>query len=733
MSVARRLARLSQQYPFHSPHRYAVTPPTLHCRCLAYQAIASRSTERKTAHDITHPSTHSNQPNGDANSASSSPPPLFAPLLSSILTFIQRRAQPAEQSSSSTSSRPASSQPTTQHKSPYASLFSSASPALDLDDPSISLLFPRLPLPPPPPLHPQPPFPVPPVTRTDTRGSPTAHAAYSQWFKSQPLRTQLHVLLMQAATADARFVYHLERLVARRGEPNWEDEMASVSRRRMSDVRKRLKREDMVLEAMWKKERSEVEWRQIEQGRERLLVEHRGRHWQERWILFENKLKSDSGTAEERKGWMYERNRAEAEIRAHVRLLGFTNEATMELKAADLMRDTREGILKEWRWQDKAGVKRREKDLNEWKVRIVRSLVVEQAEWHETFARQKAVALQMAARQRKRRVSVATELRPIDWSHPPQSYDELLASFCYQHSERYKLELWRQHWYVNEMEQRAYEQQHLEAEDSQFRQRARFRAKLRTESKMLAAVQAEQAALEQGKRQSLRTLVHSWLSPIRSPLNGWHVYLLLRQVVGEGQLVVGLTTAAPGRTSEEVFNSAPVAGAVPPAPLPPSIAVTPFSWPYMLSYVSETARASAPVVRVREEEDGSAGGGATNVVIEVRNARRDAMVWMYEAMRDARAAAGNPDGASWGQVVRVSREGESEADIHGVESVGGGAVDSGGEHGWCVVDMGDVVLQTHSEDDTSGVTARRWLSEDQAKKRLSAIFVSRVNIITAAG
>ena len=733
MSVAQRLARLSQQYPFHPLRRCcAAGRPTLHNRCLGYQSSASRAAEHKAADENSLLPADGSEVNGRADNAAPAPPPLFAPLLSSILTFMQRRAQQAQQSPS-TAPHTAASEPSTRHSPPSTSQPSFASPTVDLDDPAISLLFPRLPLLPPPPLHPQPPFPVPPVSRTIARTSPAAYATYSKWYNSLPLRTRLHVLLMKAATADARFVLYLERLAARKGEAGWEEEMAAVSRRRMAEVRVRSKREDKLLEAMWQEERTVADWQQMEKDRDKLIVELRGRHWQERWIRLDSQLKSDAGTAEERKTWLYERNRAEAEIRAHVRLLGHTNRETMERKIADLLRETRNGTVSEWRWQDKARIKRRESELHEWKARTVRAMLTEQAEWHEVFTRQRAVELQKAARQREHRVAaVATELQPIDWSHPPQSFDELLTSFCYQHSERYKLELWRQRWYIDETAQRAHEQQHLTSDDRRFKQRARFSARLRTEAKLLAAVQDEQAATERQKRQSIRSIVQSYLSPIRSPLTGWHVYQLLRLVVREGQLV-GLSTAVSGRTSEEVFDGVSLAGAVPPAPLPASIAVTPFSWPYMLSYVAETARASMPVVRVREEEDGSTGGGAANIVIEVRNTRRDAVVWMYEAMREVRASISHADWVTWGQVVRVGRGGEAEADGEGMEAVGGGAADAGGEHGWCVLDMGDVVVQTHSEDDTSGVSARRWLSEAETKQRLSAISVTRINIITAAG
>ena len=733
MSVAQRLARLSKQYPFYPSRCSILTRPTVHHRYLASQASVSRAAERKQADDIPQQPTDSEHVNGDtvADAASATPPPLFAPLLGSILNFIQRRAQPAQQSTTSTPHN-TTTQTLTQHASPSTSASSSPSLAVDLDDPAISHLFPRLPLPQPPPLYPRPPFPVPPVTRTTTLHSPTAYAAYNSWFNSLPQRTQLHVVLGQAATADARFVLWLERMVARKGEAGWEEEMAALSRRRMAQVRARSRREQKLLEAMWRREKTEVEWRQIERGREKLKVESRGRQWQERWLSYDRRLKSDGGTADQRQMWQYERNRAETEIRANVRLLGLLDEEAIDAKVAELMRETQNGTLNEWRWPDKAAVKRRERALSEWKARTVRSALAEQEGWHDKFAKEQAAIQKMVVRQ-SRRQAVAKELRAIDWSNPPQTFDELLASFCYRHSKRYKLELWKHGWYITEIAMRSLE---LPLNDtSRHNQNQRYRARLHTEAKLFAAVQAEHAAAEQRKRRSIRSIVRSHLLRVGSQMTGWHVYQLLRSVVGEGQLV-GLSSALPQRTSEDVFSGASVAGMVPPAPLPPSIAVTPISWPLMLSYVSESARASVPVVRVREEDDGSSGtNGASsgNIVIELRNARRDVVVWMYEAMREVRMATDSSDAVTWGQVVRVGRDGETEGDGDSVEAVRDSASDAGGEHGWCVLDMGAVVVQTHSEDDTSGVTARRWLSEEDAKKRLSAVSVSRINIITAAG
>ena len=725
MSVAQRLARLSQQYPFHPVGRCVFTRSAQPSRCLAYQATASRAVEQKHLDDVRHPPGDS-----DSRSASQPRPPLFAPLLDSILSFIQRRAQPSQQTSTTPATPPThASHETTPHTASSTALASSAAAGLDLDDPAISLLFPRLPLPTPPPLHPKPPFPVPPINRTHARQSATGQAAYTKWFQSLLPRTQLHVLLMTAATTDSRFMQHLETVAARKGEAGWEDNMAALSTRRMTQVRLRSKREDEVLEAMWRRKRPDSDWRLIQRGRDKQIAENRIRYWQERWLVYDNRLKSDSGTAERRKRWSYERARMESEIRAHLRLIGMTNGAKMDAKMVELMREARNGTFGEWRWHGQARWQRREQQLHNWKARTVRSLLAEQAKWHEEFARQHATVKRLVVRRRKRRVvTVATELQPIDRSNPPQSFEELLESFCYLHSEHYKLEVWRQRWYITEMAQRAHEQPNLTSA-VRARQKARFRAKRFTEVKLLAVVQTQQAAFERQKRQAIRTIVLTHLLPLRSALNGWHVYQLLRSVAGDGQLV-GLSPGAPVRTTEELFDSLSLP-ASPPAPLPSSIAVTPFSWPYMLSFVSDTARATMPTVRVREEEDGSTAGGAVNLVIEVRNVRRDAVVWMYEAMREARAASSHSHSVSWGQVVRVNRGSETEADSDGVQAAGS-AADGGGEQGWCVLDMGDLVVQTHSEDDTSGVKARRWLTEDEAKKRLSAVSITRINIITAA-
>ena len=759
MSVAQRLARLSQQYPFYSqPARSAA----YRHRCLSTQASASRASDRKQPEQTPPPPTNSDQPHQEASAENaveadglSTPPALYAPLLGSIMKFIQRRAQQQQQQHSTAQEQhnvltqqpatPFHSQPTAAPapSQPQPHPHPQPQPALDLDDPAISLLFPRLPLPPPPPLRLHPPFPTPPVPHSAGRTSPAAHAVYSAWYSALPLRQQAHVLLMQAAVADGRFVGHLERVAAGRLRSDsavWEAEMAALSRRRMSDIRKRTQREDEVLEAMWRKEKSAAEWAQITNGRNKLVMEAKGRRWQERWLEMDGKLKSHTASEHERKTWLYERNRAEAEVRAHVRLLGHSNEAaTVEHRIASLLRDLRAGTANdEWQWRDKTGIKRRERELQEWKARMVRSLLAEQAQWHEEFAKQQATMAKLTARQRRQTV-VATALRPIDRSNPPQTVDDLLACFLLHNSERYKLELWRHHWYINETAHRTLEQQQHanHAANNRIKQHARFMAKLKTEARLLTAVHAEHSTLERHKRHTVRSLTTTYLSPLSRPLTGWHVYQLLTMLVAQAQgRLVGVSAAvlAAQRTSEDLFSSVSLAGVVAPTPLPPSMVVTPFSWPYMLSYASsETARGGVPVVRVRYEEDagGSGGGSGGGVVIEVRNVRRDAVVWMYEAMRDARAA----DGVSFGEVVRVNRTSDS-ADSDGAEVSGGSggtASADGGEHGWCVLDMGDVVVQTHSEDDTSGVTARRWLSDDEVKKRLSAMPVTRFNIITAAG
>ena len=515
--------------------------------------------------------------------------------------------------------------------------------------------------------------------------------------------------------------------------------MAALSRQRMVEVRLRQRREEAALEDVWREEHAERDWQDIARGRDKFIIEGKGRHWQQRWIYFDSKLKADGGTDKQRLSWGYERNRAEAELRAHVRLLGVSSDAALEAKMAELLADARIGLVNEWRWPDRAGVKRRERELVEWKERVVRTMLAEQARWYETHQRQKRLKEQQQNRARTRRQAVAAELRPIDWSQPPQTFEQLLASYVPQHSKRYKLEVWRHQWIVREMAQRRHEAERLPPEVARVKQRSRFWARRRTEAAALVEVHRELAANERVKRRLVRSTVLSYMLPIRAQLNGWHVYQLLRLVVRDSHLAhLSPAVTLTERTSSDIFDAASALSALPPAPLPASIDVTPFSWPYMLSYAAETARAAVPVVRVREEDD---GGGVASVVIEVRNARRDVVVWMYEAVREVRlaATAGQADGVSWGEVVRVGREGEAEAEAegHALEAATGGggqqASDVGGEHGWCVLDLGDMVVQTHSEDDTSGVTARRWLSEADLRKRLSAIPVTRGNIITAAG
>ena len=216
ISVAQRLARLSQQYPFLPARCIAATRPAVPRRCLAHQASASREAEHKQAHaDGRHTTSDGQAADGEASASTATPPPLFAPLINSILAFIERRAQPTPPHADTSLPQSAPAEPASHPTADTASL--QARPALDLDDPSISLLFPRLPLAPKPPLKLRPPYPHPPVTRSAARRDPSAYATYQAWYSAQPLRTRVHMLLLHAAMADAGFVQYLERLAARRG------------------------------------------------------------------------------------------------------------------------------------------------------------------------------------------------------------------------------------------------------------------------------------------------------------------------------------------------------------------------------------------------------------------------------------------------------------------------------------------------------------------------------------
>ena len=749
----------------------------------------------------------SSSPLSPPQSFLSGPPSFVAPMLHSLLNFIQaaqhRRAQ-TEQSSSTAAVQSEHEPLPAPEASPSPA--STASPALstaavsaslsrlNVLDPAFNILFPVYPLPPSPPLYPSPPFPCPPPLSQRTA------ASYAAYLSSLSPRTRLHVHLLAAADADNRFrswVY--SQLVSRAGQETatFDRWMRLVTGNRVKALQQRQLQEMRLCLSVWLSQPDKAE-----RQRARQLM----RQWEATQLLrqsltqltrhVQRKAQAEAeGRQQDAQAAQQAIRRREESVRVYTLLwCRAAGRRAKEAKgrAERLIQSARRGVAFV---PSPRGVGSEERLLESRRAALVDELMEEQRGWWEQRHRQQATQREREQQQSRRLRETEQSsrlLQPIDASQPPSTFSELLSFFLAPSSAQMRMEVTRHRFWLRERGRREEEElwagrdetatddeggvQEAEARGGvdeqavdddasggegwhsvQKRQRRRWLSFLQREQQQAADCLRHQLEQDEARRRCIRSRLRTALLPLQT-ITGADVRAALRLLQPFLALLPPLPSLTPAspppsfapQTAELQAATSSSSAAL---PAPPGIPVSPYSEPYLLSWCHGVRGVTEVRERLYADDEG-------NVVVELVGVRRDAAVWLYDELR-ALAAERRllPDE----RMMRVQRSGDEEEEGEEVEREDEGRLHPGlqaarrsvstglqraqrAQLGWTLIDLGDAVLQTFSDDqlatlgaagsggaeDGLAVGRRREIGEEEAQRRLAALPVSRLNLVSRA-
>ena len=672
------------------------------------------------------------------------PPAFFAPMIGSILHFLseaQQRPQPKQQPQSAAQPlvavvSPAASPTPTPVATEAVAATALARPAtaptsalfvLNFSDPVIQLLFPRYPLPPRPPTLLCAPFPVAP--------RPFTRASYSAWLASLSPRLQLHRFALRCVTGDHSFHRWLVSAIGARyyamDRPAFDAWMARVTASRVAALRRREREElRLALDTAHAESGSERTRVRLVRLREQAAATQR-LHSLSLSIMHTNALRNAARQRGDREGERL-RARSLATLRRDVLFFccvwGPKRKKSAERTAARIVA----GALRREPFTPgprTGGPGAEARAIASVHARVMKEITAEQQRWMKRMSRARAQQQEKRRRQPMAAGAVWRCAWPIDHSNPPQSFPELLAYYALPGSPRHALELMRHRWWTREMERRREEETQLVGADGAGRdvdgwlteQRLRWKRFLLKERRAIDAVIDDVRQQETRRRAQLATKTRAFIASL-TRVTPADVVALCHHVAELLAPQLPLPTAShPDLLAAREPPAADVLSSIP---------VSPFSQPYRALYAARIPAVLPLTQRVYEDERSSV------LIVALVGVRRDFMERVHAALVDAVRGRGSAvqtsDLVKVGEGAELEVSGESEPDAALKEA----AYLDAAQRGWTMLDMGDVVLQTHSDDERSHDAAVhldaavREVDSDEAQRRMHEAVLSRLSMLS---
>ena len=682
-------------------------------------------------------------------------PALFQPLIGSILQYLDFRQQQQQQQQhpvvhpAPNTSQPATITRSAPHLSP--SSIPTIPFVLDYSDPAIRHLFPVLPLPRRPPKILVPPFPTRP-----TKSSPSPSA-----------RTALHLHLLHCATADHCFQAWLVTNIGTRyyslPREQFDEWMADMSNSRAKELQLRAKREaELVARTLIEqageqtgrgKERAPRSKQMLERMCQRAVLLEQITHASAIVMRQERRREAAAARddARELKSTYYVSWHYQSQVIAACRLWGMT--LSPRVRAEKIIAAAKRGeAFERTAFPDFAAV---DAAYRRHKEKLMTAMQEEQLEWwHEWDVKQRKAREEKSVRAKhERQESKRWRMgHAIDHSRPPADFAQLLSYYHAPPSPLFQLEMRRHRLWLTETSNRSLSSSLSNtAADSPAQQREKQREKRRQLRRWsyfsnLEERGRKEVAQDLLMQESLRTLglekaVDAFLKAIRTPLTAADVLALLHHL---HHYLIPLPPL-PVPTSPDTFT-VPLTSPPQAATLLPSIPVTPFSFHYISRYLSRIS-AQPPLIHHAYEDSSPPSPSSPNTSlpllhIHLAGVRRDVM----ELIATHITTHLHTRGVHVQGLIRVTQE---EEEGGGDRNSEGGEEEAAvleaakaleaGQAGWTIMDLGQVIIQTWSDEEVQHTAAdhphphaagKRELPAAEADRRLHDMRITRLSMLS---